>query len=151
MSRRYISSGEQAASVTAADDTILTLDANGTTVRGILCQVLFGSADAPADFAYNLQVQRLTAPGTGDAVTPEPLDPANPASLYVALENHSAAPTWGAVVLDFSINHKDKFEWYVPPEEGIVMPATAAAGVGLTFIVASTVGKLCQAQFVHEE
>jgi hypothetical protein len=54
-------------------------------------------------------------------------------------------------MLSFSINQQATFRWVVPPEEGIVCPATAANGLGLLFVTVSGGTALSEAQFMHEE
>lgn len=149
MGRRYSSSGGQNA---AASTTILGLT-SAATIRPKLYEILFGSAATPADQAFNMQVNRYTAAGTASAVTPQPLDPGDPNALASAGENHSVEPTYtsGAVMLSFSINQQATFRWVVPPEEGIVAPATAANGLGLRFVVVSGGTALCEATYHHEE
>lgn len=149
MGRRYSSDGNQNA---AASTTILGLT-SAATVRPKIYELIFGSAATPADNAFNMQLIRYTAAGTATGVTPQAHDPADPAALASAGENHTVEPTYtsGANVLTFSINQQATFRWKVPPEEGIIAPATAANGLGLRFIVVSGGTALCEAHFSHEE
>lgn len=149
MGRRYVTDGNQNA---AASTTILGLT-SATTIRPKLYELVFGSAATPADQAFNMQVNRYTAAGTSTGVTPQAADPADPAALAAAGENHTVEPTYtaGAVMLSFSINQQATFRWVVPPEEGIVAPATAANGLGLLFVVVSGGTALAEATFYHEE
>jgi hypothetical protein len=149
MARRYASDGSQNA---AASTTILGLT-SATTIRPILYEIVFGSAASPADQAFNMQVNRYTAAGTATAVTPQALDPGDPASLASAGEDHTAEPTYtsGAVMLSFSTNQQATFRWVVPPEQGIICPATASNGLGLRFVTISGGNAKCEATFFHEE
>jgi len=149
MGRRYSTDGSQNA---AADTTVINLT-SATTIRPKIYEVIFGSAATPADQSFNMQMNRHTAAGTSTAVTPQALDPGDPASLATAGENHTVEPTKtsGAVLLSFSINQQATFRWVVPPEEGLVCPATAANGLSLVFILVSGGTALCEAQFFHEE
>jgi hypothetical protein len=149
MGRRYVSDGSQAA---ATDTTILNIT-SASTIRPKLYELIFGSAATPADQAFNMQINRHTAAGTSTAVTPQAIDPADPASLATAGENHTAEPTKtsGAVMQSFSVNQQATYRWIVPAEEGIIMPATAANGLSLVFILVSGGTALCEATMYHEE
>lgn len=149
MARRYSVAGDQNA---AATTTILGITSTAA-IRPKLYDVLFGSAAAPADQAFNMKMQRSTAAGTSTAVTPQALDPGDPAAVTIAGQNHTAEPTYtsGAIVLSFSVNQQATFRWVVPPEEGIVAPATAANGLGLQFVIVSGGTALCEAMFHFEE
>lgn len=149
MGRRYSTDGNQNA---AATTTIIGLT-SATTIRPKIYEVVFGSAATPADQSFNMMVSRFTAAGTSTAVTPRPHDPADPASLATGGENHTVEPTYTADLnlLSFSINQQATFRWVVPPEEGLVAPATAANGLGLQFVVVSGGTALCEATFMHEE
>lgn len=149
MARQYSSDGAQNA---AASTSILGLT-SAATIRPHIFEIVFGSSATPADQAFNMQANRYTAAGTATAVTPQALDPANPASLASAGEDHTAEPTYtaGAVMLSFSINQQATFRWSVPPTEGIVLPATAANGIGLRFVTVSGGTALSEATFHHEE
>lgn len=149
MGRRYATSGNQNA---AATTTIMGLT-SATTIRPKIYEIIFGSAAIPADQAFNMQLKRYTAAGTATAVTPQAIDPADPAALASAGENHTVEPTYtaGAIILSFSINQQATFRWVVPPEEGIIAPATAANGLGLQFVVVSGGTALAEAHFKHEE
>jgi len=100
-----------------------------------------------------MQINRITAVGTRTTVTCQPHDPADPAALAAGAENHTAEPTKTAneVMLSFSVNQQATFRWVVPPEEGLVSPATANNGLALVFIVVSGGTALCEATFMHEE
>lgn len=149
MGRRYVSDGSQNA---AASTTIVGL-ISATTIRPKLYELIFGSAATPADQAFNLKLGRFTAAGTSTAVTPNPLDPGDPAALATAGENHTVEPTYTAAqdMMAVSINQQATFRWVVPPEDGIVMPATASNGLGLYFAIVSGGTPLCEATLYHEE
>lgn len=149
MGRRYSADGDQNA---AANNSVLGLT-SATTIRPKMYDLIFGSAATPADQAFNMKVGRYTAAGTATAVTPYPLDPGDPNAITTAGENHTVEPTYtaGQDMLVFSINQQATFRWVVPPEEGIVMPASAANGLGLYFAVVSGGTALCQATMMIEE
>ena len=149
MQRRYATVGSQNA---AATTTILGLT-SATTIRPRLYEIWFGSAATPADQAFNLDIRRYTAAGTATSVTPQALDPADPAALAAAGENHTVEPTYtaGANLLKISINQQATVRWVVPPEEGLVAPATANNGLGLQFTLVSGGTAICEATFHHAE
>lgn len=149
MARRYSTDGNQNA---AASTTILGLT-SAATIKPKIYEVVFGSGATPADQAFNMQIGRYTAAGTATSVTPRPIDPNDPASLAAGGENHTVEPTYTAdlILLSFSINQQATFRWVVPPEEGLVCPATAANGLGLYFAVVSGGTALCESTFHHQE
>jgi len=149
MARKYVVDGSQNA---AASTTVIGIT-SATTIRPVLYDLVFGSAATPADQAFNMQVNRYTAAGTGTTVTPVAIDPGDPAALAAAKENHTGEPTYtsAAVVLSFSVNQQATFRWVVPPDEGIVMPATANNGLGLRFVTVSGGTALSEATAYYEE
>ena len=149
MARKYATIGSQAA--TAADSVVALTSA--TTIRPEVYEVVFGSGESPADQAFNMQLKRYTAAGSATAVTPQALDPADPAALAAGASNHTVEPTYtsGATILSFSVNQQATFRWAVPPGEGIMAPATASNGLGLQFVVVSGGTALCEATFHHVE
>ena len=149
MGRVYSITGDQNAAATVS---ILGLT-SATTIRPQLFEIIFGSAATPADQSFNMRIRRYTAAGTATAFTPIAADPANPAALASAGYNHTVEPTYtaGANLLSFSVNQQATFRWVVPPDEGLVCPATAANGLGLEFVVVSGGTALCEATFRYQE
>jgi L-asparaginase II len=149
MGRRYAIVGEQNAT---ASDTIIGIT-SAATIRPSVYEIIVGSAATPADQAFNLMLKRYTAVGTATAVTPQALDPNDPAALAAGISNSTVEPTYtaGANMLSISINQQATFRWVVPPEEGIKAPATANNGLGLQFVVVSGGTALTEATFLHEE
>ncbi len=149
MGRRYSIDGSQNAT---AADSILGLY-SVTTVKPKIYDVVFGCGAAPADRAFNMQMRRMSDAGTwASGVTPSPLDPDDPNSLCTACKyNATTEPTKGVTLLSFSINQQATFRWVVPPEEGLVAPATNNAGILLEFVVVSAGTDLCEATFLFEE
>lgn len=130
MARRYTTTGDQTAT---ALDSIVSIDQQGTTIRPILYYVLVGHPGAPADQAVELVVGRFTVDGTYTSVTSRPFDPGDPAALIDGGSNHTVEPTYTADfdMLSIAINQQATYVWQVPPDEGIVIPATADNGLGL--------------------
>lgn len=149
MARRYVSIGAQNA---AADTSVLGVT-SAATIRPILYELIFGNSAIPADNAFLMYLQRYTDPGTGTSVTPHGLDPADPAAIAAAKQNHSAEPTYtaGSILMNFSLNQQATFRWVVPPDKGLVLPATASYGAGLKFSAVSGGTASAEASIYHEE
>ena len=132
MARRYSIDGQD---TNTAATSILGLT-SAATVRPKVYDLVMGSDATPADNAAEYVLQRYTAAGTVTAVTPAPLDPADPAALASAGEAHSAEPTYTAnlILLQWAQNQRATFRWVAAPGGEIVLPATAANGVGVQVI-----------------
>ena len=132
MSRKYAGNG---AAAVGTNKTILTL-ISAATIRPMLYDLLIGSGVTPADLATIFHLERFTAVGTeGSGFTPEPLDPDDPASLAdYGVGVFAAEPTYtaGAVLLKVPLNQRATFRWVAAPGGELVVPATAANGIGLT-------------------
>jgi hypothetical protein len=111
-----------------------------------------GSETAPADIAMLFTVRRYTAAGTSTAVTPLALDPADPAFLGQAGENHTVDPTYtaNAILLNIPLNQRATFRWVAVQGGELVYPATTANGIGIETDVISSTTPLVTAQ-VHVE
>ncbi len=108
--------------------------------RGKVYDVIFGSEATPADAAIQWVAQRYTAKGTVTAVTPKPLDLADPAFLGEAGENATGEPTYTSaeVMLSLSLNQRATFRWVAAPGGEWVWPATSASGIGFKTPTIST-------------
>jgi hypothetical protein len=148
MGRRYSSSGNQAA---LANTTIIGLT-SAATVRPKIYDLIVSCGASPADLATIFHLERFTAAGTSTAFTPIALDPADPAALASAGYNHTAEPTYtaDAVLMKFSLNQRATFRWAAMPGSEIVLPNTAANGVGLQ-IQATGGTAVHEATILHEE
>lgn len=151
MGERYVTDGyhpNMAAALTVMKIT------STTAIRPKMYELIFGCSETPADQAFNLQINRTTGTAeTADAVTPQPLDLDGPAAVATGQENFTVEPTktGAAVLMSFSINQQATFRWVVPPEEGIMLPATANAGIALICILASGGTPRAEATMYHEE
>lgn len=113
--------------------TALTL-MGGTTCRPRLCDLRLATTGVPGtDAQVNLKLARVTTAGTpGTSPTPSPVDPADPASIATAGSDHSAEPTYGVLVDDWSFNPRSCIQWSAyDPRAEILVPATAANGLGI--------------------
>lgn len=127
---RYSVDGTQA--VASPDDTTLTV-IRGASRRARIYDFTVGSEATPADNALVHTAQRFTVAGTaGSAVTPQPLDPADPASITTAGENHSIEPTYTANALLWKIaaNQRATYRWVAAPDGELIIPDSAANGIG---------------------
>ena len=113
---------------------IMTLT-GAATVRAKLYDFVQGSDATPADNAGTFLIRRhTTTPASGTAITPAPLDPADPASLCTAMSGPSiGAPTLTASssVFQFPMNQRATFRWVAAPGKEFVIPATASNGLSL--------------------
>jgi hypothetical protein len=135
MGARYSADGQSAG---ATPQTLLNL-IGATTVRLRLYDLVCGSDATPADNAFELNLNRTTAVGTGTAVTPTALDSADPTAEGTADENHSVEPTStaGAVLLNWMQNQRATFRWVAAPFGELIVPATAANGIAAIVIGAT--------------
>ncbi|MEM3077614.1 MAG: hypothetical protein QXW38_08375 [Candidatus Nitrosotenuis sp.] len=130
--RRYSIDGQD---TNTASTTILGLTSTAA-IRPAIYDLVSGSDATPADNAAEYNVQRYTAAGTATAVTPQALDPGNPAATATAGEAHTAEPTYtaNAVLLNYMHNQRATFRWVAAPDGEIILPATAANGAGVQVI-----------------
>lgn len=128
--RRYTIDGAQA--VASPDDTLLTLT-GGTTIRPGIYDGWFGSSATPADNSLVWYMNRSTAAGTATAVTPQAIDPGDPAATAAGGENHTAEPTYtsDAVMLRLPLNQRASHKLNLDPNSPIKIPASANNGIGL--------------------
>jgi len=134
---RYSASGSQTLTTSAV--TALGLAAQSTAHRNSVYEMWFGNIGAPADLVTVHTVQRITADGSGTAVTPTAIDPADRASQCTCLENHSSEPTYtsNTQLLEIPLNHRATFRWVAAPGSEIITPATDNNGIGFTALHAS--------------
>jgi hypothetical protein len=136
---RYAVELRRTASTTAS---LGSVTADATRPRRIkLYYVSFGSEATPADNAFLYRVRRCTAAGTSTAVTPTALDPADAATEQDAGENHTVEPTYtsGSEQLVVPLHQRATFQWTAGQGREIVIPATAANGLGVETPTSSAV------------
>ena len=149
MARRYgvIGQGD-----VGSAKTVLGLS-SASTIRPKIYDVIVGAAATPADGASQFQLVRYTVAGTSTVANVNALDPGDPSSLASAGQNHSVEPTYTASseLAAFSINQRNTFRWVAAPGGEIVLPATAANGVGLKSASATGTTANHEATFFFEE
>jgi len=136
-------------SITGSDtntngNTLIYLAVGATTRRFGFYHIIIGSRAAPADNAVGYDIQRFTAengtPG-GTAVTPQALDPADPAALANAVSGPTGAPTYtaNAIVLHVPKNMRQNVQWVAADQKGMLLaPATNDSGLGVRAVSPST-------------
>lgn len=132
MARRYSIVHQTAAGTNL---TILQLVGVSTT-RAWIYDIIIGSDATPADVATEFNVIRGTVSGTGTAITPRALDPANPAALTSGEGGTIATQTKtsNSSMLDIALNQRATFRWVAVPDGEIVVPATTDNWVGVESI-----------------
>jgi hypothetical protein len=114
--------------------TALTLVSTANGRPRIIEYKLSNVGAVTVDSQFEVQVKRFTVAGTTTAVTPSGTDPSDPAAtLFTAGSNATVEPTYtaGVIIDDTGVNPRGIYRWtaYDPSAE-IILPATAANGVG---------------------
>jgi hypothetical protein len=132
----YSTSGTMA--LIAADTTLSVIAA--TTVRPKIYDLLLSSVSTPNDYAAHFMLQRFSADGTGSAVTPQPLDFADPAALSTSKHTYTIEPTLTAneILLQLAHNLRATVRWVAAPGGEIVIPALAGDGIAVVCVAVST-------------
>ena len=108
---------------------------SAATIRPRIYDFVIGSAATPGDQAASYHLERFTTAGTSTAVVAQALDPGDPATLLAATtgENHTVEPgyTTDAIMANWTVNQRATFRWVAREGKEIVLPATAAAGIGI--------------------
>ena len=129
MPGRFAATGAQDVTTATPGDSALAIE-GGTDQRPQVYDWTSGWGGTPADNAITLRFQRTSAAATGTPVTPEPLDPADAASLTTVNENMTVEGTLAGIPLfEQIINQRATYRWVAAPGGEIVIPATANAGV----------------------
>lgn len=141
--RNYNVSGNcaQGASATLPLGNVISTAA----VRPAIYDLTMGSDATPADNAATFAFQRETTVGTwagagGAAITPQALDPGDPACVTTANQGIcSVGPTLtaNAFVLQWTQNQRATFRWVAAPGSELKMPASASNGLALMNRVAT--------------
>lgn len=137
MARRYSINGQD----TNTDETTILGLVSTAAIRPRIYFVSCQGYGTPNDYQAQYVVNRTTTTGTSTSVTPQALDPGDPAAIATAGMAHSAEPTYtaGAVLLVIGRNMRPVYQWTAMPGREIVLPATANNGVGVLVKEVSTV------------
>ncbi len=146
--------GSGAGLLNGTDETLITLVGGGTAARARLYDVVVGSVATPADQACHIGLKRFTAAGTeASGFTPVPLDAADAvSSADCGLAVFSVEPTYTASeeLLTFSVNQRATLRWVAAPGSELVVPASAANGIGVRSI-SSTAAYNMEVAILFEE
>lgn len=130
----------------------LTNPASGSKRRGKVYSIIIGSEGVPADTGILLKVDRVQAPGTGTAVTPQALDPDDvTAAVAVAKQNLTADPASQGTLLSISWNQRSTVIWSARPGRELVYPAEFDYGFALRTPDINATGPLGTADVFFEE
>jgi hypothetical protein len=134
---KYSASGSQTLTTSAV--TALGFAAQSTAHRNSVYEFHIANVGTPADQVTLHTIQRITADGSGSAVTPSPLDPADRASQCTCLENHTSEPTYtsGGELMEYPLNHRAFLRWVAAPGSELITPATDNNGIGFKALHAS--------------
>lgn len=113
--------------------TLVAAFCSATVRRGKVYDILIGTNGTPADNSMEWTIQRMTVDGTGTAITPNPLDPADAASAATSKANYTAEPTVTANsdLWYVGVNQRASYRWVCAPGSELIWPATAANGLVL--------------------
>lgn len=102
-----------------------------TSIRPMICDLVFSCITTPADQQLRYQVGRTTAAGVAASnPTPLALDSGDVAAVSTAGITHSSEPTYASTFfLDFALNHRATFRWVAEPGGELIGSATASNGV----------------------
>lgn len=129
---------------TGTVQTVAAMTAAATNMRRAkVYDLTIGSDATPGDFAFVHQGQRCTTAGTGNALTPNSLDPADTlASTIVVKDTITVDPTLtaSAFVFGWAVNQRASVRWVAAPGGELIIPATASNGIafGLKAVTATS-------------
>ena len=134
MQRRYSATSGMGGSITAATAKTNISYISTTALRPYLYDFTFGSTGTPSDSVFTLNVTRLTTMTAGTScttVTAQPLDSVDAAATGSCGGAWTTEPTVGVVLFSVGLNVRATYRWVAAPGGELIMPATAAAGVGV--------------------
>ena len=122
----------------AATKTALIVGSTANIRPRILAYALSTTGTPTSDQGLEYSIQRATALGTSTAVTLAASDPSDTSGtpIVTAGSNCTAEPTYaGSAIEDTVMNPRATVRWqaYAPDDE-LILPATAAAGIGFQII-----------------
>ena len=137
MTQAYAASNELAGTkqaITTSYKTLLALTAQTSGLRRAkVFEVMIGTGGTPADTAYEFDISRQTNVGTSTSVTPNPVDPGDPACATVGSANFTSEGSITATSSLFylAINQKASYRWVARDGMELVIPAINLAGVAI--------------------
>jgi hypothetical protein len=150
MGAKYAETGQESA-VTSGLTTVLHVT-GGTGLRIRIYDLTVSCSGTPADNAVRWALMRHTVTPTSTALTPTPLDPADPAAEATAGENASVEGTYtaGSELFDQHFNQRAAYRWVAAPGGELIVPATASNGIGARVLSTAYTGT-ADATIHHEE
>jgi len=134
-----ISGAAGAASATAATAGIIKAEAHGTNPQRLkIYEWSVGPGAAAADANYTVRAKRQSTAGTWTAVTARPLDSGSSEDtdrVPVGGRASTAAGTAGNILGEFGFNQRGGFRWVAVPGGELIIPATAANGIIIEYVV----------------
>jgi len=133
---KYSTRGTMA--LVAADSTLSVIAS--TTIRPRIAGITLSSSTAPNDYNAHFYLQRFSADGTGTAVTPKPLDFADPVAYSTSKHTYTVEPTLTAneILLELGHHQRATVQWWARPGWEFVIPALAGDGIACVCIAVST-------------
>ena len=118
--------------VTTPLDSVLSLEGSATVTMW-LHYIAMSYLSDELDDMVQWTLQRTTADGTGDSLTPTPFHDADIAAQGVFQGNHSTDPTYtaGEILLDIGVNTRSSQQFFAQPGREIMTAAAANQGYGL--------------------
>jgi hypothetical protein len=124
----------------AATKTALTLISTANIRPRVLRYDTSTDGVPTSDQSYTFQVRRFTAAGTTSAYTLQNNDPSDSAvtPLLTAVTTATVEPTYSTgFMLNRGVNPRQTHQWWAyAPDEELILPATAANGIGFQLVTA---------------
>ncbi len=97
--------------------------------RSKVYDYMVGNGSTPADNFFNHELLRVTADPTSTNPTPQPLDPADAASLFVGNDVVTVDAAGTVVMMRLGLNQRATYRWVAAPGSEIVTAATDNLGI----------------------
>ena len=150
--RAYVVTDDQALTGTPGD-TVITLQ-SAVTIRPEVYEIAASHGGTMNDATIQWLVRRFnTDDGTGDALTARPLDSTGPATALSAVQgNHTTEPSsFTMTLLDQYVHLRSFWTWRAAAGRGIILPAVATEGIGITPIAPAAETNLVTATMFYVE
>ena len=147
---RYAIDGEK---TTVTTGLLTAVNIIGAATRRIrLYDFTLSVPTAPDDNVLEWILQRSTVVGTGTPVVPQALDPADPTAVATADEDHSVEPTYTAdeILWKGAMNQRATYRWVAAPDGELIVPATAANGIGFQVLSPAFTGDATVTAHIQE-
>jgi len=124
----------------STNKTLLSVLSSADRRPRIKCIRISCSDATPTDAMISFALRRITADGTGTAVTPIPKDISDGTAMTcTAKKNYTVEPTYAAGnVAEFTLHVRASGEFRPGPGEEWAVPIGAGAGLGMTIVTNDT-------------